>query len=392
MTATPSVVVVGGGAVGLCTAFELTELGVTDVTVIEREQVASGSSGLSVGIVETQYLDPLAIAIRVYSMEFFARLEREAGLQVTRNGYLRLAHDSADMDVFAASIAVQNELGVTHPRLLDRGDLERLVPDMACSDLVGGLFGPNDGYIDGHLYCTVLADMLRDRGARVLPSAGLVNAESSAAGRHLLTTSQGPLECDVVVNAAGGWAGKVGDLLGAPAAVLPQRHRALVAHLPRALDYLMPSVMDYIPASGRQGLYFRHETARSMIAGLHTEDVLHDIVDPDGYPTGADTSYMAEVGELLSSRLPSLADARLGNVWAGLYPISPDGSPGIGPYRDRPDVVAAFGGGGSGLQASPGMGRIAAEWIVHGEPATIPGAQVLVPDRPSLLETAVARR
>ena len=136
MTATPSVVVVGGGAVGLCTAFELTELGVTDVTVIEREQVASGSSGLSVGIVETQYLDPLAIAIRVYSMEFFARLEREAGLQVTRNGYLRLAHDSADMDVFAASIVVQSELGVTHPRLLDRGDVERLVPDMACSDLV----------------------------------------------------------------------------------------------------------------------------------------------------------------------------------------------------------------------------------------------------------------
>ena len=185
MTATPSVVVVGGGAVGLCTAFELTELGVTDVTVIEREQVASGSSGLSVGIVETQYLDPLAIAIRVYSMEFFARLEREAGLQVTRNGYLRLAHDSADMDVFAASIVVQSELGVTRSRrLLDRGDVERLVPDMACSDLVGGLFGPSDGYIDGHLYCTVLADMLRDRGARVLPSAGLVNAESSAAGRH----------------------------------------------------------------------------------------------------------------------------------------------------------------------------------------------------------------
>src|SRR4029079_14680132 len=107
--------------------------------------------------------------------------------------------------------------------------------------------------------------------------------------------------------------------------------------------YLMPSVMDYIPASGRQGLYFRHETARSMIAGLPTEDVLHDIVDPDGYPTGADTSYIAEVGDLLSSRLPSLADARLGNVWAGLYPISPDGSPGVGPYRDRPGVVAALG-------------------------------------------------
>jgi glycine/D-amino acid oxidase-like deaminating enzyme len=70
-----SVAVVGAGALGLCTAFELTELGVTDVVVLERDQVASASSGLSVGIVETQYLDPLAIELRVHSMRFFARLD-----------------------------------------------------------------------------------------------------------------------------------------------------------------------------------------------------------------------------------------------------------------------------------------------------------------------------
>jgi sarcosine oxidase, subunit beta len=390
VTRTPSVIVIGGGAVGLCTAFELTELGVSDVTVLERQHVAAGSSGLSVGIVETQYLDPLAIAIRVYSMEFFARLERDAGLHVTRNGYLRLAHGADDLDVFARSVAVQNSLGVTHPRLLDRAEVQGLVPDMVCDDVVGGLFGPKDGYIDGHLYCNVLAGLLAERGVRVLQATGLDGADTTAGGRHVLQTSQGTLECDVVVNAAGGWAGKVGDVLGAPARVLPQRHRALVAYLPRALSYMMPSVMDYIPASGRQGLYFRHETPETMIAGLHTEDVLHDIVDPDEYSTGADNEYMAEVGELLSRRLPSLADSRLGNVWAGLYPISPDGSPGIGPYRDRPGVVAAFGGGGSGLQASPGMGRIAAEWIVHGESRTIQGAETLLPDRSSLLETAGA--
>src|SRR5439155_24824695 len=99
----PSVVVVGGGALGLCTAFALTELGVADVTVLERHQIASASSGLSVGIIETQYLDPLAIEVRAYSMGFFGRLERDAGLPITRNGYLRLGHSQEDVAAFERS-------------------------------------------------------------------------------------------------------------------------------------------------------------------------------------------------------------------------------------------------------------------------------------------------
>src|SRR5207249_5415132 len=113
-------------------------------------------------------------------------------------------------------------------------------------------------------------------------------ASVEPSGRHVLMTRRATIECDVVVNAAGAWAGRVGEMLGAPAEVLPQRHRALVAHLPRQLDYVMPSVMDYIPASGEIGLYFRHETATSMIAGLHSEDRLYEIVDPDAYSAGGD--------------------------------------------------------------------------------------------------------
>ncbi len=96
MTDAARVVVVGAGALGLCTAYHLTERGVTDVIVIERRHVAGASSGLSVGIIETQYLDPLAIEIRVESMRFFTALERSGALAVTRNGYLRLGHRDAD--------------------------------------------------------------------------------------------------------------------------------------------------------------------------------------------------------------------------------------------------------------------------------------------------------
>ena len=213
----------------------------------------------------------------------------------------------------------------------------------------------------------------------MLTSTPVTAARERAGGRHELETSSATIECDVVVNAAGAWAAQIGRLLDAPAEVLPQRHQALVAHLPRALDYLMPSVVDYIPASGEIGLYFRHESSTSLIAGLHTEDRLHDVVDPDAYTRGGEHEFMTEVARRLEHRLPTLAGARLGGLWAGLYPLGPDGSPVVGPYPERPTVVAVIGGGGSGLQASPALGLTAAEWIVHGEPRTIPAAAVLAP-------------
>jgi sarcosine oxidase subunit beta len=381
MTPRPSVVIVGAGALGLATAWHLTRRGVTDVTVLERGQVAGASSGLSVGIIETQYLDPLAIEIRVVSMDAFGELERSGAISITRNGYLRLAHREADLEAFHRSVEIQRSFGVTDCRVVDRDGLHELVPDMAVDDLLGGLFGPSDGYIDGHRYCSALASAVVDAGGRVLQDTEFLGmaAGHGNGGRRVIRSTRGDLACDVVVNAAGGWAGRVGDRLAAPMEILPQRHQALIARLPGPLPYLMPSVMDYVPASGGFGVYFRDEGPGRMVAGLHTEEVLHDIVDPDevGRDTAAD--YMELVAERLVNRLPGLDDIRLGDVWAGMYPMRPGGKPVVGPHPDTPGVVSVAGAGGSGLQSSPALGLIAAEWILDGEPRTIPGASVLRP-------------
>ena len=379
MTRSPSVVVVGAGALGLCTAWHLTDRGVTDVTVIERDHVAGASSGLSVGIIETQYLDPLAIAIRVESMRFFTALERSGALAITRNGYLRLGHRGADMEAFARSVEVQRALGVTDCRVLERDDLRRLVPDMAGDDLEGGLHGPSDGYIDGHLYCDALATAVIARGGRVLQGTELVGCDPLPGDRNRLRTNRGAFECDVVVNAAGGWAGRVGELLGAPITILPQRHQALIAHLAAPLGYVMPSVMDYVPSSGGFGAYFRDDGPGRLVAGLHTEEVIHDIVDPDAVVRDTANDYIELVAERLAQRLPRLADMRLGDVWAGIYPMRPDGRPVVGPHDGRSSVVTVAGAGGSGLQSSPALGRIAADWILDGQPVAIPEAAALRP-------------
>lgn len=347
MSTSPSVVVIGAGALGLCTAHHLVARGATDVTVIDRGPVAGASSGLSVGIIETQYLDPQAIELRVRSMRFFGSLP---GLDIVRNGYVRVAHSDADLAAFERSAEIQRELGVDDATVLDRAQLGRLVPEMDVDDLAGGLYGPSDGYIDGHLFCTLLAEALDVRANTALQGYERIGE------RHRLTTSRGVLECDVVVNAAGGWAGEVGELLGAPIEILPERHQALMARLPRELEYVMPSVMDYIPASGTLGLYFRHEGPGRLIAGLHTEDVVPHAMDA--------LEFTEKVAERFARRLPRLADARLGDVWSGIYPMSRDGRPIVGPHPACDTIVSVAGAGGSGLQSSPALGALGAEWIV----------------------------
>ena len=140
-------------------------------------------------------------------------------------------------------------------------------------------------------------------------------------------------------------------------------------HLPRKLAYMMPEVMDYAPAEGRSGLYFRHETFDMFLGGLHSEEAVHPVVDPDEWFEGVEQSYLEQLAELLPHRLPSLADIRLGRGWAGLYPVSPDGRPQVGPCPEDATVIAACGVGGYGIQVSPIVGRLAAEWIVFGRRA-----------------------
>jgi sarcosine oxidase subunit beta len=380
----PSVCVIGAGALGLTSALALAQRGAGRVTVLEARHVAAGSSGLSVGIVETQYVRPLDIELRVRAMARFDEFERDHGLGIVRNGYLRLAHNAHELAAFETSVRLQRELGVAGARVLDRAGVARLVPEMALDDIAGGLFGSRDGFLDGHLYCSLLAELASAHGAQIKNAQRLSGASLGADGGWRLRTDAGGLACDYVVNAAGPWAARVGALLGAPLALVPQRHQAVVVLLAHELAYTMPSVMDYTPGAGAAGLYFRHERPGQLIAGLHDEEPLVQGADPDRYARGADPEFLETVAELFSARLPALAGARLAHGWAGLYPTSPDGLPQVGPAPGCPTVVVAAGAGGSGIQLSPVLGELVADWIMHGEPRVVAQAERLLPGRPSL--------
>jgi sarcosine oxidase, subunit beta len=378
---TVSVAIIGGGAVGLSTAWRLVERGITEVTVLEAGDLAAGSSSRSAGFIESQYVDPLDIELRARSMRVFRRLQHEAGLEIKEIGYLRLAPDDEALEAFEASVRLQLQLGIDDATVLDADGVRRLVPLLRGDGIAGGLFGPRDGRIDGPAYCRILAGLAEAGGARVRTGERVV-AASRTSSRWQLDTTDGVVDCDVVVNAAGPWAAQIGRLLGVDVPVIPLRNQIGIWRLEQPLDRVLPMVMDYIPHTGARGLYVAtFDDAHHVLAGLHSEELVDVGVDPDAYDRAADDDYLADTRAALERRMPDLQLGDVERAWAGLYPVSPDGLPIVGPAPDDPSVILAVGGGGSGIQMSPIMGALAADWIAFGEPRSLSDARRVAPDR-----------
>jgi sarcosine oxidase, subunit beta len=378
---TQGVVVIGAGVIGLSCAMHALESGCT-VTVLEQSHPAAGSSGWAVGIINRQYVTPLEVQIRVRSFDRFAEFEMQDGLRITRNGFMRIGRDDASLRQFADGVAIQRENGVTDARVLEPSAVAEIVPDLNPDGILGALYSPTDGYVDSHELCQVYLQRIKALGGEVRAGARFIAREPGSRRRHRVITSGEPLETDVIVNAGGAWAQRVGEKLGTPLPIINERHQVCIGRFNRPLGYVMPSVMDYVVGSGAEGTYFRHEGADQLIGGLHTNELIGaGSEDPDSYRAQVDQTYVDTVAANWLQRLPSLGDMTLVRGWAGLYPMTPDAQPLLGPHREDPTVLAACGFGGVGVMLSPVAGRLIADWIVHGEPRTVPAAVAFLPDR-----------
>lgn len=375
MTASPRVVVIGAGTLGICSAHALAEQG-AHVTVIDASSIASGSSGRSVGVVGTQLTDPFEIQLRVQSVRRIRNWEERLGLNFNHIGYLRLARTSAQMDLFAKSVEIQREAGFKS-WVYEAGELTQLVPHMSSDGLAGGIFGPDDGFLDPHEMCTLLASELKGLGSEVRQFCALLGVEKTRNG-YRLETGRGTLECDFVVNAAGAWAPRVATMFGQELHVRPERHEALVIRLDEPLPYTMPMVMDLVNGEGT-GLNFRHEKAGELIAEIHK--VKSTVAEnPDDFNDQCDEDSKVSLAEMLLERVPDLPGARLGRGWAGLYPVTADHRPYVGPIDpSEPRLITAAGAGGYGIQLAPVIGLITADWVLRGTPSTVANSNKLAP-------------
>lgn len=382
----PSIIIIGAGGPGLAAALRAAELG-ADVTVLEKDHPAAGSSGLSAGVFNINATDELNVRIRVAARRLLDVLEAEHAMPLARNGHLRLARSDDHIAMFESTIQTQQDLGVTDgSRILTVDEILELVPHLNVDDVRAGLYGPRDGHMDGPLLCSALTERARERGARLITGAA-VTGHTKRRGKHTLETARGEFSADVVINAAGPWATELAALLGTHLPLVNQVHEVIKMSLPDYVDYTMPMVQEYIPGDP-EACYFRMDGPGQLIGGLHTYEVVDRLgsADPDSYERSISDDTLEQVAEAVTRRLP-IPELGFAKGWTGLYPLSPDGQVIVGPYNADETVIALGGFGGHGLTSGLALGPTAAEWAVKGEPEAIPDARVYLPDRTSLMET-----
>ncbi|MCL4286025.1 MAG: FAD-binding oxidoreductase [Thermoleophilia bacterium] len=378
------IAVIGAGATGLAAASAAASLG-AEVVVLEREYPASGSSSLSMGVYNRQTPNPIDLELRIRSIAELDRIAAAGDLPLERTGYVRLARSPEHVALLERAQARQRELGYLEAEIWAAATLAERIPGIETGDLSGGLYGPSDGTFDGHLICGAYLEEAERHGA-VLKVKSALEAATITAEEIVLQTAREEIRCDRVINAAGAWAGAVGELLGAPVPLVPQRHCICVGKIEAGREQPLPIVNEYMPGSHDYALVVRPEGSDRLFAMLHSHEAVGDeAVDPDDYNRGVGFDYVELVAERLAARFPGLVeDIELEAGWAGLYPLSPDHLFQVGPSPGDPRLVTAAGVGGVGVTVSPAIGRLAAEWAVLGEGKSFAFAEQLLPSRASL--------
>jgi sarcosine oxidase, subunit beta len=363
MTSGAQVVVIGAGVIGASVAYHLALRGCRDVLILEKEEAEiSGSTARSAAGVRHQFSSATNILLSRHSIDRLRAFDEEVGghAELHQVGYLFLVSDPEVWVQYQANAALQRELGV-RVELLTPEEAARFVPRMHSDDLVGATFGPDDGYVDPYGIALGYLRAAQAMGVR-LQRATSVTGFELAGGRVVgVQTSSGRLGCEMVVNAAGPWAGHVGALAGLQIPVQPYRRNLYMTTPFPQIPGPIPLTVDVA-----SGFYMRHEGA-SILMGRSNP------TEPSSFNQTVDWDWLDQVLEAGLQRFPILEQAGLADnqCWAGLYEITPDHNPILGHHPERPGYVDASGFSGHGIMHAPATGLLIAEEILDGRAHTI---------------------
>jgi glycine/D-amino acid oxidase-like deaminating enzyme len=370
MQSNHDVIVIGAGVVGCSIAFHLTALGARDVRVIDRLGIGNGTSAQSSGILRTHYSVPqnVELARRSFAAferfaEYVADVEADAGL--VRCGYLIAAPEGPRLAALQAALAQQQALGIPM-RLLDVHEAAERLPIARFDDaaLIG--FEPEAGFADAYLVATGFARAARRLGARFLEGVavqGLLREGGRITG---VQTDRGPMHAGLVISAQNIWTAELQAWSGIEMPLYPERHRVFAFETPAApYTRAMPVYKDL----GSPGmLYCRSYGGRQMLVseGIAGERLTAPEIEQADIPMDA----VIEVGEQVAGRFPAYAEAGLASSWTGVYDVTPDWNPVLGPVPGLEGLLVAFGFSGHGFKLSPAVGRLVAQMAL-GQPTGI---------------------
>jgi len=260
-----------------------------------------------------------------------------------------------DLDGLKANVALQREVGI-QVELLDPPAVRALASYLYVDDIGGAAYEPDAGCADGAMATNAYAQRARDLGASIEQGVE-VTAICTEAGRVTgVQTTQGTYSAPVVINAAGPWGARLARTVGFEVPVEVSRHQVAVFQRPASLSARHPFIGDFI-----QGFYLRPETGGLSLVGSLEASEAENKADPDRYAETVDMDFNLAMAELTERRVPAMRDAEIRKGWAGLYDVTPDWHPVIGPMPGLQGFICAFGWSGAGFKMAPVTGEMLAD-------------------------------
>ncbi len=364
------VVVIGGGVVGCSVLYHLTKKGWSDVVLVERSELTSGSTWHAAGGMHTLNNDPVVAKLQKYTIDLYQEIQEISGQDcgVHRSGGYMLADTDQRVDVLKQLRGQGRYMGIDVD-FVDLAEVAERVPIVDTRHFVAAMWDPNEGHVDPWGVTNAYAKSAQLAGAEVYRQTKVESLEPRPDGSWSVNTDKGSIHAEIVVNAAGLWAREVGRMVGLELPVLAMEHHYLVSDEIAeiaALDYEMPHCIDfggeiYVRQEGKGMLLGTYEQACVPWSPDHTPwDFGHELLEPD-------MDRVAESLEVGFEHFPPLAEAGIKRWVNGPFTFSPDGNPLIGPVPGLQNFYAACAVM-AGFSQGGGVGLVLSNWIVDGDP------------------------
>lgn len=361
-------VVIGGGAIGTSIAYHLAKSGAKDVVLLEKTRLTEGATWHAAGLVGQFRSQQNLMSLMKDSVTLFDGLAADTGQEIgwRKVGSMRVAASQDRWQEVLKSHSAARAVGFDM-ELLTPSEALDLYPLMQINDLVGAAFIPEDGHVDPYSLTQAYAKGIRKYGGRVIEQVMVTDLVKQGNRISQVVTDHGTINVDTVINAAGLWARQVGHMAGVelPAGIV--QHQYFVTEKTTDIPNDLPAFRD--PDGG---YYAKPEPGALAIGGWEKTT---DKVNPkEGFPWqnarhlfDANIDRMEEVFLPAAHRIPLLNDLGVRTVVNGPIPISPDGEPVMGPVPGVENLFAACAFT-SGIAASGGVGKAAANWLLQGDP------------------------
>ncbi|MEP2533196.1 FAD-dependent oxidoreductase [Shimia sp.] len=372
MKTSARVVIIGGGVVGCSVLYHLTKLGWSDVMLLERSDLTSGSTWHAAGGFHTLNGDTNMAALQGYTIRLYRELEEITGMSCGLHhvGGVTLADNQDRFDMLVAERAKHRFMGL-ETEIVTPDEIKKIAPVTNIEGIIGGLFDPLDGHLDPSGTTHAYAKAARMGGATIETHCKVIETNQRADGTWDVVTDKGTVHAEHIVNAAGLWAREVGAMAGVYFPLHPMEHQYLVTEeVPMIADIIdsggeHPHVMD--PAGES---YLRQE-GRGLCIGFYEQPCRPWAVDGTPWDFGHellpdDFDKIEDSIEFAYKRFPALEQAGIKSVIHGPFTFAPDGNPLVGPvpgmrnYWSACAVMAGFSQGG-------GVGLMLAQWMTQGE-------------------------